>query len=82
MIDPRIRQFIIQLLLEKGPIPAHIPIDEYRYLDVRHIDSLAFIKFIFRVEEKFGIRLTEADIAGQPIRTVGGLTDLIANRIG
>lgn len=82
MTDPCIRQFVLQLLLEKGPIPAHIPIDEYPYLDVRHIDSLAFIKFIFRVEEKFGIRFTEADIVGQPIRTVGGLTGLIADSIG
>lgn len=75
-----IRSFILQLLLEKGPLPEGIDPDAYRYLDTGHIDSLGFIKFIFRVEERFGVQFSGADIGGAEIRTVGGLTRLIADR--
>lgn len=75
-----IRQFIVQLLLEKGTIPSGVPIDDYRYLDNGHIDSLGLIKFIFRIEEQFGVQFKGADISGTEIRTVGGLTRLIKNK--
>ncbi|MBS1159860.1 MAG: uncharacterized protein H6R15_2279 [Proteobacteria bacterium] len=76
-----IRQFIIQLLLEKGPLPSATPIGDYSYLDSGHIDSLAFIKFVFRLEEQFGIQLAESDIVSPRIRTVDGLAGLIAERL-
>lgn len=75
-----IRDFIVRLLLEKGPIAEGSAIDDYRYLDTGHIDSLAFIKFIFRVEEQFRVEFSEIDISGAQIRTVGGLTGLIATK--
>lgn len=77
-----IRQFIVQLLLEKGPLPANTAIEEYRYLDTGHIDSLGFIKFIFRVEERFAIQFSEADIVSKEIRTVGGLVAMITGKLG
>lgn len=76
-----IHQFIVQLLLEKGPIPADVVIDDYRYLDTGHIDSLGFIKFIFRIEEQFQVQFSQADIGGSDIRSVGGLMDLIESKI-
>ena len=70
-------QFILSLLLEKGPLPEGCPLDDYRYLDNGHIDSLAFIKFIFRIEEQFGIKFQNEEIGGAEIRSVGGLVRLI-----
>lgn len=75
-----IREFIVKLLLEKGAIPEGIAVDDYRYLDNGHIDSIGFIKFIFRVEEQFRVRFVEADIGGAEIRSVGGLVRLIATK--
>lgn len=72
-----IRQFIVQLLLEKGPLPETIAIDDYCYFDAGHIDSLGFIKFIFRIEEQFHIQFLPNEIGGTEIRTVGGLVRLI-----
>ncbi|MER2624749.1 MAG: phosphopantetheine-binding protein [Accumulibacter sp.] len=75
-----VRDFIVQLLLEKGPIATGCVIDDYRYLDTGHIDSLAFIKFMFRLEEQFGIQLSELDISSAQIRTVGGLAHRISSK--
>ena len=80
IMSENIRQFIIQLLLEKGPIPKDIAIDDYRYIDIGHIDSLGFIKFIFRIEEQFRIQFCEADISGSEIRTIGGLVRLLESK--
>ena len=72
--------FIVQLLEEKGAVPEHSPMASYRYLENGHIDSLAFIKFIFRIEERFQIRLSEAEMLGDRIKTVGGLVALIEEK--
>lgn len=72
--------FIVQLLEEKGAVPDHSAMASYRYLENGHIDSLAFIKFIFRIEERFQIQLSEAEMLGDRIKTVGGLVALIEEK--
>jgi acyl carrier protein len=72
------RNFVRQLLLEKGSLPEDTELDAYAYLDLGHIDSLALIKFLFRIEEHFSIQFSTDDILGLEIRTVGGLLRLIA----
>ena len=72
--------FIVQLLEEKGAVPAPEAMLAYPYLKNGHIDSLAFIKFIFRIEERFDIQFSEADMLSEPIKTVGGLIALIADK--
>jgi acyl carrier protein len=73
--------FIVQLLEEKGAVPEHSAMASYRYLDNGHIDSLAFIKFTFRIEERFRIQLSEAEMLGDGIKTVGGLVALIEEKL-
>lgn len=77
-----IRQFIIQLLLEKGPLPTNTDVENYRYLDTGHIDSLGFIKFMFRIEDRFAVQFSESDIVSSKIRTVGGIVTMIADKLG
>lgn len=79
-MSPSVYDFIVQLLEEKGAVPEPAALPAYRYLDVGHIDSLAFIKFIFRIEERFGIQFSEADMLGDRIKTVGGLVALIEEK--
>ncbi len=74
------RDFIVQLLLEKGPLPDAANPDGYRYFDCGHIDSLGLIKFAFRIEERFNVRFLPQDIASEQFRTVGGLVGLIQSR--
>lgn len=76
-----IRPFVLQLLLEKGPLPAEEAIDGYAYLDKGHIDSMGFIKFLFRLEEHFNVRLTGQEISGDEVRTVAGLVALLARKL-
>ncbi len=78
--NTEICQFIVDLLLEKGSLPDDLPIARYQYLDQGHIDSLSFIRFIFRLEERFAIEFLESDLVDQRIRSVGGLAALIAEK--
>ncbi len=41
-----------------------------------HIDSLAFVDFMFKVEEEFGVRVPDAQVTS--MRTIGDLERLIA----
>lgn len=81
MTNP-VYEFIVQLLEEKGAVPEHSAIRSYRYLEKGHIDSLAFIKFIFRVEERFHIQFSEPEMISDRIKTVGGLIALIEEKSG
>lgn len=78
--DAPIVEFVAQLLAEKGALPAPEVLPGYAYLRAGHIDSLAFIKFVFRIEEGFDIRFSEDEMLGEAIQTVGGLVALIADK--
>lgn len=80
--NAEISQFIVELLQEKGSLPEDLPISRYRYLDEGHIDSLSFIRFLFRIEERFSIQFSEPDLINEKIRSVGGLVALIAEKTG
>lgn len=75
-----IYDFIVQLLGEKGALPAPEAMLGYPYLRNGHIDSLAFIKFVFRIEERFKIQFSEAEMLSEPVQSVGGLIALIADK--
>jgi acyl carrier protein len=75
------KAFIVQLLLEKGPLPAGESVDDYRYLDAGHVDSLGLVKFVFRLEERFNIRIDPEDINSEQFRSVGGLSRLIESKV-
>ncbi len=76
-----IRPFVLQLLLEKGPLPPEEAVDGYAYLDKGHVDSMGFIKFLFRLEERFNVRLTGQEISGDEVRTVAGMVELLARKV-
>jgi acyl carrier protein len=54
-----------ELSVDTSAFEAGTPLSEL------HIDSLAFVDFLFRVEEEFGIRIPEARASG--MRTIGDL---------
>lgn len=72
--------FIVQLLEEKGALPDPEALWTYAYLDRGHIDSLGFIRFVFRIEERFGIRFSESELLSESIRTVGQLVELVQQK--
>jgi len=80
-MDDDITRCITDLLQEKGRIPV-ADVGSYNYVDSGHIDSLGLIKFFIRLEEKFDVDITPADIANRDIRTVAGLAALIERKLG
>ena len=51
-------------------------LDPHVQLDTLGIDSLSFIEFMFKVEEEFGVSVSDEDLKG--IRTLGDLERHIA----
>jgi acyl carrier protein len=56
--------------LEAGALDPAAPLDKLG------IDSLSFIEFMFKVEEEFGVSVSDEDLKG--IRTLGDLERHIA----
>ena len=81
--EKRISDFLIKLLEEKGPIPKkkknHIL--TYRYLDDAHIDSLAILGFINKIENKFKIKFSAKDTNSDEFRYIRGLSRIIKKKI-
>lgn len=76
-----VADFIAGLLAEKGALPPPEALADYAYLRCGHIDSLAFIRFVFRIEERFEIRFDEAEMLDARMQTVGGLVALIGEKL-
>lgn len=76
-----IKHFIIEELEKKQALPANININEYRFLDEGHIDSLASMTFILRIEDEFNVELTQEDMISEEFRTVGGLSSIINEKL-
>jgi acyl carrier protein len=75
--------FIISLLEKHGPIPAENDDGRmsYRFLEEGHIDSFGLNDFIMEIEDQFNVALSFEDAQSEEFRSVGGLVEIIENRI-
>jgi len=76
-----ITDYIVRLLNKKGPLPADVDIDQYRFIDSGHIDSLSLLNFVMDLEEHFQIELTDQDLESPEFRTVSGLAAMIQRKL-
>jgi D-alanine--poly(phosphoribitol) ligase subunit 2 len=83
MMIKEIFNFIISLLERHGPVPGESDNERmaYRYLDVAHIDSFGLNEFVMEIEDHFNVALSPKDTQSEEFRSVGGLVELIENRI-
>jgi len=80
-MQEQIKQFILKQLEKKAPLPPEDAISAYRYLDRGHVDSIGLVKFIFELEDEFGIELSPEDTQSDEFRTIGGLITLVNRKI-
>ena len=76
-----VKYFIIKLLEKKRPISKGIDIDSLEYFRTGHVDSLGLMKFILEIEEKFDIEISEEDMMDESFATIGGLVEIILNKM-
>ena len=81
-MNNEVREFIIRLLEKKRPIGKDVDIDNLQYFKSGYIDSLGLMKFIFQIEEKFDIEISEEDMMSDAFKTVGGLVEIVSKKIG
>jgi len=56
-------------------------VSAFNFVDSGHVDSLAIIKFVLDLEEKFDISLSEEDMLDPQFRTIGGLVSIIESKL-
>ncbi|MGI6444936.1 MAG: acyl carrier protein [Candidatus Ozemobacteraceae bacterium] len=76
-----VTEFICEMLEKKVPLPKDVNLDNYRYLEKGHIDSLSLVKFIYMTEDKFDIEFSAEDTQSDEFRTIGGLVKMITDKI-
>ena len=83
MMAKEIFNFVISLLERHGPLPVESDNERmaYRYLEVAHIDSFGLNEFVMEIEDQFNVALSPEDTQSEEFRSVGGLVELIENRI-
>lgn len=79
-MDNDIREYIVKEIKKKGPIPENVNIDDMDYIAGGYIDSIAMMRFVVLLEEKFGIEFSEEEITSQEFRTVRGLANIIEKK--
>lgn len=75
--------FIISLLEKHGSVPGEDEKEKraYRFLETGHIDSFKLNEFIMEIEDHFAIVLSPEDTQSEEFRSIGGLIEIIKNRI-
>lgn len=65
---------------------ARVPVDEVAssqdLFETGIIDSLAYVAFISRLEDAFGVSFSDADIQSGAFRSIDGLTALLERKRG
>jgi acyl carrier protein len=74
-------KYIGLLLEKKQALPTHIQLQDYRYIEAGHIDSLGIMKFIIQIEDEFKIEINDDDMLSDLFQSVGGLVELILGKL-
>jgi len=80
-MNNEVREFVIKLLEKKRPIAKDIDIESLKYFKSGYVDSLGLMKFIFQIEEKFDVEISEEDMMDESFSTIGGLVQIILNKM-
>ena len=76
-----ILEYIGLLLEKKQAIPSSVNLQDYRYIESGHIDSLGIMKFIIQIEDKFQIEISDDDMLSDSFQSVGGLVQIILGKL-
>ena len=76
-----VKEFIIDYIQREYDIPEDVDITNLNYVEEGYIDSLGLIQFIAVIEDEFGITFSDDDLAGEDIKVVGKMAELIASKM-
>lgn len=69
-------QYIIEQLNQAGTLPT-ADLLTYNFVDNGHIDSLAMMRFIIKLESTFNIQFSDDELLSEQFKTIGGLSNLV-----
>ena len=75
-----IKEWILEYFIENSDEKTKID-TEVNYMEIGIIDSFGLIEFIEELENEFSIKFTNDDFSNRKFVTVGGLTEIVFNKI-
>lgn len=76
-----VKDFIVEYIQREYTIPEDVDIMNLNYVEEGYIDSLGLIQFIAVIEDEFGITFSDEDLAGEDIKVVGKMVDLVTAKM-
>ena len=76
-----VKEFIVEYIQREYTIPEDVDIMNLNYVEEGYIDSLGLIQFIAVIEDEFGITFSDEDLAGEDIKVVGKMVDLVTAKM-
>jgi acyl carrier protein len=78
------REFVLAYFSREQPIPGATEQERLQcdYLYAGLLDSLGLIDLVGEIEEKLDVELTQDDFEDARFKTVGGLVDILEQKMG
>lgn len=76
-----VKDFIVEYIQREYTLPEDVDIMNLNYVEEGYIDSLGLIQFIAVIEDEFGITFSDEDLAGEDIKVVGKMVDLVTAKM-
>ena len=81
MKKEEIIDIILKYIEKKKKIPEGTNLDSFDFVQAGYVDSMGFFMFTVELEERFDIYFSEDELKKVEFRTIGGLTDIIQNKL-
>lgn len=76
-----ILEFVISLIQKKSRLPKDCDLESFDYIESGYVDSMELIKFIVDIESEFDVSISETDMERSSFRTIGGLVNIIYQKL-
>ena len=77
-----VKDFIVDYIQREYTIPDDIDVMGLNYVEEGYIDSMGLIQFITVIEDEFNITFTDEELAGEDVKVVGKMVDLVTSKMG
>lgn len=74
-----VRDFIVGYLRRNNSLESVS--DDLDFVEMGYINSMELFLFTVELEERFGITLSEGELASTEFRTVGGLSRMVSRKM-
>jgi acyl carrier protein len=81
MLETKIVDMVVEYIEAEHRIDDVVDIRSLRFIDEGYVSSLGLIQIVVLLEDEFNIEFTDQELESESFRTIGGLAELIADKL-